>query len=654
MPPRIERDDIPRRKRDLVHFHRNALRGSLAVALALGITATVAGTTATAATQVVTNDSKTGTTPFAFSYGTGWSTSTGVTKYGSDDHFAKTAGATVAYRFTGTRATIYGAVAPHHGRATVVLDSRAAVTIDTYAAARKDNTGIYTTPVLPYGAHKITLRVSGTHRLAATDSVVSVDRAWADTTTTGTPTPTPTPTTPAGGVELAINDASTGSSMNQFQYASGWQTSSGVEKFQGDDHYTVAAGALVTLRFRGTKVTAYGAKAAHHGQATVKIDGGTATTIDQAAATRQDNVAVYTSPVLAYGDHTLTVTSRDAKPVSVDRVVVSNAPKPTDPPTTTPPPTTPPPVTTGGAITRSGNTILRNGEPWWFVGYNSFVWTGNCGDGNEVMSQGQVDEWFASMRHDGHAAVRLFFFRGWDVADLDAALVSAKKHNVYLTVTLDDAIAGCGTSDKNGGWFGDSGARANYKDHMVNLLGRYKGEKQIAWFEYFNEPGGDNTWSALRDFYNEMGDVANGIDPSRLFSSGTVAPYWLGDDEGSDNNPNFRAVSESRGVDIVSLHEYDMGEIASNHLGNVIANSGGKPVIAGEYGITASESGSGCGDSYSSRAGKLTAKAEAYARTPGAVGGFVWAWTPGHGGDCTHSTGLNDGGLISGLKSVQG
>src|SRR5215218_8844486 len=33
-----------------------------------------------------------------------------------------------------------------------------------------------------------------------------------------------------------------------------------------------------------------------------------------------------------------------------------------------------------GAITVQGDQIMRDGQPWWFLGYNSFVWSGDCGE----------------------------------------------------------------------------------------------------------------------------------------------------------------------------------------------------------------------------------------------------------------------------------
>ncbi|MDP1807699.1 MAG: cellulase family glycosylhydrolase, partial [Acidimicrobiales bacterium] len=274
------------------------------------------------------------------------------------------------------------------------------------------------------------------------------------------------------------------------------------------------------------------------------------------------------------------------------------------------------------AITVEGDQIMRDGQPWWFLGYNSFVWSGDCGNDDEKMTEAEVDEWFAGMRHDGHGAVRLFFYDGWDVERLDAAVESAKKHNVYLTITLDDAIGGCGENDKEAGWFADQSERDTFQNHMTDMLERYEGETAFAWFEYFNEPsyeGGD-----LREFYDEMGAVADTVDPDRLFASGTVAPYWL------DGEDNFLDVHESPGVDIASMHEYDEGEIESNHGPGVRANSAGKPVIVGEYGITAGE---GCDSSYESRAERFAQKAEAYTNTEdGYAGALAWAWQPGGGG----------------------
>ncbi|MDN5747702.1 MAG: cellulase family glycosylhydrolase [Pseudonocardia sp.] len=273
------------------------------------------------------------------------------------------------------------------------------------------------------------------------------------------------------------------------------------------------------------------------------------------------------------------------------------------------------------SITVEGDQILRNGQPWWLLGYNSFVWSGNCGDEDERMSAQDVDEWFSSMRHDGHGSARLFFFEGWDIERLDAAVESAKRNDIYLTITLDDAIGGCGETVKDDEWFSDQGERDAFQAHMTMLLERYRGETTIAWFEYFNEP--DFADGELREFYDEMGAVADEIDPDRLFSSGTIAPYAVGEDA------DFRSLHESPGVDIASLHEYDENEVESNHGPDARANSAGKPVIVGEFGLFATESGEDCERDFAERAEQTAAKAEAYTTIEGYAGALMWAWQPG-------------------------
>ncbi|MCC8243071.1 cellulase family glycosylhydrolase [Saccharothrix luteola] len=400
---------------------------------------------------------------------------------------------------------------------------------------------------------------------------------------------------------LVVND----SDSTYFTYPSGtWGTTTDrPAKYNGDDHFTNAAGARAQLRFTGTQVILKGATAPHHGTATVTIDAGAPTTVSQQSALRQDNVPFFTSPVLPAGPHTVTITVT-APTFSLDSAELIGTPLPALP-----------------RITALGDNIQRNGQDWWFTGYNSAVWSGDCGRDDEKMTSAQVDAWFAGMRHDGHGAVRLFFFEGWDIAALDAAVTSARRHNVYLTITLDDAIAGCGETSKTPEWFGSPQERDAYRQHMVNLLERYRGETAIAWFEYFNEPGGDNTWRQVRDFYNAMGDIASGVDPDRLFSAGTLSPQAVG------GEANYRALSGSRGVDIASVHEFDADAVISAHYDAAKANSVGKPLVVGEFGMSANATGEGCARSFAARAEQVSEKLDAYIED--SAGAFGWAWQPG-------------------------
>lgn len=281
------------------------------------------------------------------------------------------------------------------------------------------------------------------------------------------------------------------------------------------------------------------------------------------------------------------------------------------------------PVTDGGStrtISVAGSAIQRDGRPWWFLGYNSFVWSGNCGDGQEKMSAAQVDAWFASMRHDGHGAVRLYYFQGWSAQRLDQAVAAAKKYGVYVTITLGDALANCGQEKKDAAWFADSAKVDAFERHLVSTVSRFRGNPTVAWFEYLNEPG----WAdgALRGFYDRMGAAGKGADPARLFASGTIAPYALG---GADD---YRTATSSPGVDIASLHEYDENRVESTHGPESKAAADGKPVVVGEVGVVAGRS---CSKTFDDRARIMTEKAAVYTGE-GYAGAFAWAWQPGGSG----------------------
>ncbi len=110
-----------------------------------------------------------------------------------------------------------------------------------------------------------------------------------------------------------VNDATTGTGLNQFEYSGTWNTSTGTGKYNNDDHYSLVTNSYYQVRFSGTQISIYASKASHHGIAAVSIDGGAETDVDFYAATRQDNVLIWTSPTLTTGTHTLKVRVKGTK-----------------------------------------------------------------------------------------------------------------------------------------------------------------------------------------------------------------------------------------------------------------------------------------------------------------------------------------------------
>ena len=144
-------------------------------------------------------------------------------------------------------------------------------------------------------------------------------------------TTTPSPTT-ATMQTVSLNDATTGTGTNQFEFGGFWKAGADSRAYQGDEHYSNLAGNYVQVRFSGTQVQLSTTKDPWHGIQAVSIDGGRETRVDLYAPTRANQVYVYTSPLLTDGPHTLKVRVTGAKNANaagsyivVDRIDVASS-----------------------------------------------------------------------------------------------------------------------------------------------------------------------------------------------------------------------------------------------------------------------------------------------------------------------------------------
>jgi mannan endo-1,4-beta-mannosidase len=121
---------------------------------------------------------------------------------------------------------------------------------------------------------------------------------------TATPSPTtttrPPTTTPPPQRITRVND-------NQFTYSGTWNAATGTGKFNGDDHYSSSTNAAYSLQFTGSRAAVYVSVASHHGRAAISIDSGAETVVDLYSASRGEQRLIYTSPVLASGNHTIRI-----------------------------------------------------------------------------------------------------------------------------------------------------------------------------------------------------------------------------------------------------------------------------------------------------------------------------------------------------------
>ncbi len=133
-----------------------------------------------------------------------------------------------------------------------------------------------------------------------------------------------------------VNDARKGTGLYQFSYqGSGWIYGAEKTAYQSDNHYSKTAGDTCSIRFVGTNLKYYGAKAPAHGIAAFAIDSGEEIKVDCYSGAREGSALLFDTGELQYGEHTLTIRVTGEKNssasdiyINVDRVEVSSqAPK---------------------------------------------------------------------------------------------------------------------------------------------------------------------------------------------------------------------------------------------------------------------------------------------------------------------------------------
>jgi uncharacterized protein YjdB len=109
---------------------------------------------------------------------------------------------------------------------------------------------------------------------------------------------------------VELDDATIGTSINQFKYTgTAWTNASntGDNYFNRTCSHSNTTNHYTTLSFTGNKVEFFSSKASHHGIAAVSIDEGPETMVDLYAATRQDYVMAFSSGTLSEGTHSIKI-----------------------------------------------------------------------------------------------------------------------------------------------------------------------------------------------------------------------------------------------------------------------------------------------------------------------------------------------------------
>ncbi|HZC52790.1 MAG TPA: hypothetical protein VE441_09870, partial [Mycobacterium sp.] len=122
--------------------------------------------------------------------------------------------------------------------------------------------------------------------------------------------------------DARINDTDSGFVYDQLDYSN----NRGFGDYQDDLHYATSNGATVTYTFIGTKITVYGEENTDQGDIGIALDHGPQTTVDTVPTDgqRHANVAVWSSPTLTSGVHTIVITKLSGNYMTFDGVDVAN------------------------------------------------------------------------------------------------------------------------------------------------------------------------------------------------------------------------------------------------------------------------------------------------------------------------------------------
>ncbi|WP_426518828.1 hypothetical protein ACPPVQ_03900 [Diaminobutyricibacter sp. McL0618] len=117
-----------------------------------------------------------------------------------------------------------------------------------------------------------------------------------------------------GNADSSAVDGNTTTGQNHFSYGANWGLTTGVsDMYNNTANWNYTGGAGATFSFYGNQVLLFAAKAADQGIMSLSIDGGTALTVDNYSASRNASALAWTSPLLALGTHTLTITNTMTK-----------------------------------------------------------------------------------------------------------------------------------------------------------------------------------------------------------------------------------------------------------------------------------------------------------------------------------------------------
>ena len=216
-----------------------------------------------------------------------WTRWTTASASGGSMKMARTKGAQLTFLFTGTDVSLVGFRGSSGGYATVTLDGVVKTsTLSFYKAADRYKVSVWKATGLASGSHTLVIAPTGTRPSGAKDTWVYVDAFVVGGTT----------------VEETVAEVST-----RFHKISSSSASGSSYDVMGHVSGGGRSAPTLTFQFSGTGITWYGTKGTSYGKATVWIDGVKKATVDLYRSSTAYRQAIWTSPGLSNGLHTLKI-----------------------------------------------------------------------------------------------------------------------------------------------------------------------------------------------------------------------------------------------------------------------------------------------------------------------------------------------------------
>jgi hypothetical protein len=239
--------------------------------------------------SVTVDGAVTTASPDYFQYGSNWGETTGVSDmYDGTANWSYTPGSTAVLHFIGNQVALHAVKDVDQGEMNISVDGSAPVTIDDYSPTRNASGVVWTSPALDPGPHVVTITVDSAKDPASSGYNIAIDRA---------------------DVVSATRIDADATSGTHFSYGTGWGVTTGVtDMYDGTANWSYTAGSVATLTFTGTEIALHAVRDVDQGVIDISLDGGSPTAVDDYSPVRIASGAVWTSPALSEGTHTLTIT----------------------------------------------------------------------------------------------------------------------------------------------------------------------------------------------------------------------------------------------------------------------------------------------------------------------------------------------------------